>query len=503
MEPIRRAFHVPGTPEYRWTNAVIFALIALSVLLVVLEIFYPRSPDSPWERVDSLIVVVFAVELALRVSSYRPPVLDFYRHEPGAALWHQVAGRARFLLQPMNIIDLVCVLEFVHPAFRGLRAVRALRLLRTLKGTPRYLRALAGLERAFLDNRLLYYLGFGVLFIAVGIGGTSLWLIEKDTGKGVTTLQDGLWWALVTITTVGYGDISPQPDLPLGRIVAGVLMISGMIILAIFAGIVSNTLLNSVMALRVEQFRMSQALGHIVICGYNDGASLLLDTLQREIDISRVETVIFAPRERPPGIPIDFRWVQGDPTKESELEQVRMAQARAVIIVGSRAELPQNADAITILTAFTIRRHLKEHPDAARRKRPLYVVAEILDHENVEHAFAAGCDEVIETTRLGFSLLTHAIDHPGTAALMGRIASAEGQNIYVGVIPDDLPEPRTFGVLCAHLAPRGMVVLGLRTPGGVDRLNPPHGERVAEGSAVIYLAPEPLLPGDAAMEGQR
>ncbi|MCA9569050.1 MAG: ion transporter [Myxococcales bacterium] len=493
MEVLRRAFHVPGTPEYRWVNGTVFALIALSIALVVIEVFYPRREGSPWEIVDSVIVSLFAIEHTLRILTFRPPALAFYRLDPAATAWHQVVDRAKFLARPLNLIDLVCVLEFVNPAFRGLRAVRALRLLRTLEWTPRYLRALAGLERAFLDNRLLYYLGFGVLFVAVGVGGTSLWLIEKDSGKGVTTLQDGLWWALVTITTVGYGDIYPQSDQPIGRLVAGVLMISGMIILAIFAGIVSNTLLNSVMALRVEQFRMSEALGHIVICGYNEGASLLLETLQREIDVSEIETVIFAPRERPPNVPIDFRWVQGDPTKESELDQVRLAQARAVIIVGSRAELPQNADAITILTAFTVRRFMKKHPENARRRKPIYIIAEVLDHENVEHAFAAGCDEVIETTRLGFSLLTHAIDHPGTAALMGGIASADGQNLYVGSIPADVSEPRTFGSLSRDLAPRGLVVLGVRTPGVPDRLNPPVDEPVPAGASVIYMAPSPVL----------
>jgi voltage-gated potassium channel len=494
MNLVRDAFHAPGTPVYRWVNGIVFGLIAFSVVLVVAEVFYPRGQDSLWDWVDQAIVGIFAIELTLRVATFRPPTLDFYRHDPASAAWHHVVGRLKFLVRPMNLIDLICVLEFIHPAFRGLRAVRALRLFRSFRGTPRTLRSLAGLERAFSDNRLLYYLGFSVLGTAVVLGGTSLWLIEKDREGGVSSLSDGMWWALVTITTVGYGDITPAADDPMGRIVAGVLMVAGMVILALFAGIVSNTLLNSVMALRVEQFRMSDSLGHIVICGYNEGASLLLETLTAEIDITQVECVIFAPGERPVSLPIEFRWVQGDPTKESGLEQVRMAQAKAVIIVGSRAELPQNADAITILTAFTVRRYMKKHEENAKRSRPLYLIAEVLDHENVEHAFAAGCDEVIETTRLGFSLLTHAIDHPGTAALMGGIASADGQNLYVGRLPDDLAEPRSFGSVSRDLAPRGLVVMGIRTPGGRDRLNPPITETVPADAAVIYMAPRPILP---------
>lgn len=495
MELVRDAFHSPNTTVYRWVNGVIFALIFFSIALVGLEVFYPRHENSPWEYVDSALVGVFAVELFLRVLTFKPPILEFYHHKPAPAAVRHVVGRLKFLfLRPMNFVDLVCVLEFLHPGFRGLRALRALRLLRSLSWAPRALRTLAGLERAFSDNRLLYYLGFSVLGGAVLLGGTSLWLIEKDTKGGVTSLADGMWWALVTITTVGYGDITPAADDPLGRVIAGVLMVAGMVILALFAGIVSNTLLNSVMSIRVEQFRMSDTLGHIVICGYNEGASLLLETLAREIDVATVECVIFAAGERPVNLPIDFRWVQGDPTKESGLDQVRIAHAKAVIVVGSRAELPQNADAITILTAFTLRRYMKKHEDTHRRQRPLYVIAEVLDHENVEHAFAAGCDEVIETTRLGFSLLTHAIDHPGTAALMGGIASADGQNLYVGAMPEDVSSPRTFGSVSNDLAPRGLVVLGMRTPGGRDRLNPPVSELIPDGAAVIYMAPRPVLP---------
>ena len=112
-------------------------------------------------------------------------------------------------------------------------------------------------------------------------------------------------------------------------------------------------------------------------------------------------------------VPHQFTWVSGDPTKESELDKVRLDHASAAIIVGSRDMIPQQADAITILTAFTIRRYLRQKDSHGHRVRPLYIVAEVLDAENVDHARTAGADEVIETNRLGFSLLAHAIVMPG------------------------------------------------------------------------------------------
>ncbi len=66
-----------------------------------------------------------------------------------------------------------------------------------------------------------------------------------------------------------------------------------------------------------------------------------------------------------------------------------MSHAAAAIVVGSRHVLPQTADAKTVLTAFTVRSYMKHRAKSKTRHHPLYVVAEILDSENVEHAYAA------------------------------------------------------------------------------------------------------------------
>jgi voltage-gated potassium channel len=187
-------------------------------------------------------------------------------------------------------------------------------------------------------------------------------------------------------------------------------------------------------------------------------------------------------------------WVSGDPTKESELDKVRVVRARAVIVVGARSAEPQKADAVSILTVFTIRRYLKQHAETALRQRPLQIVAEILDAENVEHARAAGADEVVETNTLGFSLLAHALTMPGTADILSRVALKGDLDVFVGPMPAGVALPRPFGEVAAEIRRvTGVLVMGIRVAGSrEDLLNPEDGRIVSPGDGIVYLALQPI-----------
>lgn len=488
------AFHRPSTTAARVVNTVVWFLILLSAGLLVLDLVLPEDATyRAWlERLDESILIIFAIEVSLRILTFRPPAVGFYRHGILGFLWEHVKGRARFMLQPLILIDLLTVLGSV-PLLRGLRALRLLRLLRS-RQFFRYSNPFEGIARAFEENRLLYIFGLSVLGVSVMIGGLSFFLTEAPANPGISSLPDAMWWSIVTLTTVGYGDLTPVTTL--GRVVAGALMVVGMINLAMFAGIVGSTLMGSVLSMREESFRMSNYLDHIVVCGYEPGARMLLDTLAEEHDLDRQRVVIFAPMERPADVSSSYMWVHGDPTKESELDKIRLVHANAVVIVGSRQMLPQQADAQTILIAFTMRRFLKRHAEQVeRRKKPLYIVAEVLDAENEEHARAAGANEVIQTTRMGFSLLAHAVEERGTATLVGELADVNGNSVYVGSLPRSLSADRSFGAVAAQLKQRfGVLLIGVRGTDGVDRMNPSLDYPMSVDDAAIYISETPKLP---------
>lgn len=474
-------------------EGVVWTSIGLSILLVGVELALDHLPPG-LVVVDKLVLVFFALELVLRVATYRPPELELYDLSLPDRIKAHVQGRLRYCVQPLVLFDIIAVLAVV-PALRGLRALRALRLARSVRSVP-LASPIRGLVQAVREHGLLYGLAFSVLGIATILGGTSLYMAEARQNPAVASLADGIWWALVTLTTVGYGDISPTTVA--GRLVGGGLMVVGMVTLALFAGIVGNTMLSSVMRVREEQFRMSTSMNHVVLCGWEPGARMLLDAILAEFPTETTELVIFAQGPRPPSVPPEFRWVGGDPTKESELGKVRLEMADAVLIVGSRTLTPQDADARTILTAFTIRSYMQAQPPTPQRRRPLYMVTEILDAENVRHARTAGADEVIESTRIGFSLLSHAIVQRGTAELLGRITAAGAHSLYVGWPPAGTELPQPFAALATALkAEHKVLLIGLADQdGGEQRLNPPDATPVSASHRLIYLAEAPVLPGE-------
>ena len=491
---LHAAFHGPNTRVYRYVQGTVWTLILTSILLLVIEALLPAGSPAVLlvQRIDVGLLSIFAIEILLRVGSYRPPSLSIFRRLPMGTLRTHLLGRLQYLVRPVMLIDVLAVLA-LFPELRGLRALRLLRLVRSNR-LFRYRNPFAIVLQAFEENGVLFALAFGVLGVATLLGGTSMYLVEVRDNPDITTLLDGMWWALVTTTTVGFGDIAPVTGL--GRLVGAAMMVAGMFTLALFAGIVGSSLVSSVVSVREEQFRMSEYVNHIVVCGYDQSTHLMLEALGAELDLHETRVVLFDTHERPRDVPPEFLWVQGDPTKESELDKVRLTHAAAVIVPGERDTSPQAADARSILITFTIRSYLSRQRSHVRRRRfPLYVVVEILDSENVDHARKAGADEVLETRRIGYSMIAHAVGYHGTATAMSRVLLSGAHNVYIGVLPGGRTEPVPFGELLTEmqLSKRGGLVVGLRTPAGDEVINPPKDYVVHPDTQLLYLAEQALL----------
>ncbi len=158
-----------------------------------------------------------------------------------ARLW-SVNKPMKYATSFFGVIDLLSILPAYlaliisgAQAFLIIRSIRLLRVFRVLK-MVRFLGEASQLSQALRASRIKILVFVGVVFVMVVILGTLMYMIEGQS-NGFTSIPKSIYWAVVTLTTVGYGDIAPQT--PLGQGLATLIMILGYGIIAVPTGIVS------------------------------------------------------------------------------------------------------------------------------------------------------------------------------------------------------------------------------------------------------------------------
>ena len=182
----------------RWTEwpQTILSLALIPVLLTPHLFSVSNSTVTLLDDLDYLIWGFFLADLLISVA---------------------IAPRRRHYLKT-HWLDVVLV---ALPMFRPLRAIRSFRLLRTLVATDRLLVG----AKELLVRRGLHYIMLTALIVVVTAGSTVT-IFERDRpGATITSFPDGLWWAMTTVTTVGYGDMTPHTAV--GRGVGVALMLIG------------------------------------------------------------------------------------------------------------------------------------------------------------------------------------------------------------------------------------------------------------------------------------
>ncbi|MFL0796231.1 MAG: ion transporter [Cellvibrionaceae bacterium] len=222
-----------GDTVSRWIDGLLVLLIGSNVLAVVLESVASLHAkyETQFAAFEVFSVIVFTVEYFLRVWS---------SVEINGKYQHTVLGRLRFMLTPAAIIDLLAILPFYLSMFFALdlRFLRALRLVRVFKLT-RYSSAMNILLNVFREERSAFTAAFFVLIILMVIASTGIYLIEHDVQpENFGSIPAAMWWAMATLTTVGYGDVTPIT--PLGKFFGGCITIVGIGMVALPAGILAS-----------------------------------------------------------------------------------------------------------------------------------------------------------------------------------------------------------------------------------------------------------------------
>jgi voltage-gated potassium channel len=215
------------TPAGRAFDVALIVCILTSVTVVVLESI--ASVQREWGRVlfaaEMVFTVLFTLEYVLRLVALQRPFT--------------------YARSPLGVIDLLAVaptwLAFFFPGahfFLTVRVLRLLRIFRILKLTE-YLNEAGVITTALrASRRKIFVFLFAVVTLVVLIG--SLIYVVEGPANGFTSIPNSMYWAVVTLTTVGYGDLSPRT--PAGKLLASVVMILGYAIIAVPTGIVTSEL---------------------------------------------------------------------------------------------------------------------------------------------------------------------------------------------------------------------------------------------------------------------
>ena len=225
-EKLHEIIYEADTPVGKLFDIILLIVILLSVVLVMLESI--GSIESKYANIldifEWVITILFSVEYIARIISVKSPksyVFSFY-----------------------GIIDFLSIIpKYISLFILGtnsllaLRALRLLRVFRILKLT-RFIGESANFGKALKRSRAKIAVFITFVIVLCIILGTIMYLVENEHDSGFTSIPRSVYWAIVTLTTVGYGDIAPITSL--GQFIASMIMILGYGIIAIPTGIVTS-----------------------------------------------------------------------------------------------------------------------------------------------------------------------------------------------------------------------------------------------------------------------
>ncbi|WP_243310909.1 potassium channel family protein [Fundidesulfovibrio agrisoli] len=278
----------------------------------------------------------------------------------------------------------------------------------------------------------------------LAVSAAGFWWFESGTQAEPVGFFEGLWWAMVTLFTVGYGDFAPK-TVP-GRLLGMGVMASGIGLVSVLTGTMASAMVERQTMKRRGLLRLDKQ-GHILILGWNSHGRMLVEHLRRLPDLSGAPVVLASEMD-----PAEFEqeaeamnlgpalsFVRGNPAHRAVLERANPAKARLAYILAADDIPGEEADNLSVLTALTLR---SLAPD-------LTVYAEAMHDQSRDHLVRAGVTKVLGreelTGRTLAFMASHPVMHDVLRALLGGLPGV-GKGGYFRYRPMSAAEKKSTWV---------------------------------------------------------
>ena len=294
-------------------------------------------------------------------------------------------------------------------------------------------------------ERILKLLGATCAIIL--LGATSIFIADRYyVTKGAAGILDAVYWAVVTIATVGYGDVVPSS--PVAKLLALVIILSGPALLSLLTASMASMLVEKKIR-EGEGLETIKDRDHVIICGWNENGEKVLDGILVQLKGTKPKIVLVNELEKEDIQSIQYQYkdcdiafVRGNFVKEEVLARANLPRARAAIVLAdlSGGRTMDKADERTIFGTMAIK-------SMAAKVR---TCAELIHSENREHLVRANVDEIIVRGESAGALLATGAVSPGLADSVKSLVNNQDPNkLWRVPVPSRFAD-KTFGELLPY-----------------------------------------------------
>ena len=314
----------------------------------------------------------------------------------------------------------------------------------------------------------------GLMILMLFLASAAMYQAEHEHNS-TQGFWDAFWWAIVTVTTVGYGDVVPKTAI--GRAIGIGVMFSGLLLVSLLTATAASVFVTR----KIKEGKGLETVrdrDHIVICGWNENGAGVIKGLENHLR-PKVPVIVLVnelPREEVDAIEyrfreLEFRYVRGNFTKEEILARANLRRARAALILAdSSGGYPlEKADERTIFGALAVKSMAPK----------VKTCAELTNPENREHLSRAQVDEIVVRGEHNAAILAGAAAASGLSTVMKRLMDLDEPNKLWRARIQDKFVGRTVADLAEHFTARySAILLAVVTETGAiqleDILSPDH-----------------------------